>query len=60
MKTERQKRIRTIKIAEYTRFKFAYLENAERVSMALARSGYYIAISREDNFFVVYIYEHKN
>lgn len=54
------KKEKEIKIKEKVIFTFAYLENAERVAIALAMSGYYVRISKSSAGFILWVYTNRD
>lgn len=58
--TEVKEKKYQIKISEKAVFKFTYYEKAINVASALAMSGYYIRLRKEDSTYVLLVFTDRN
>lgn len=49
-----------IHLVEHTTFRFAHEENANRVGMALASSGYFIKVRRENTAYELTVFKYAS
>ena len=56
----KKKKKKTIKLTEKVVFELAYLENAERIALALCRAGYFVNITKGIKSYEVLVYFYGN